>query len=68
VHQAETPSNPGFFAPAEVMVMVEDPERYADKAHLVEMLIAQIGNFDPYAGAGCFDTSVGAETILKETP
>ena len=48
---------------ADVMVIADGPESYADKAHLVEVLIAQIRNFDPYAGTGCFDTSVGADTI-----
>ncbi|RII29051.1 MAG: hypothetical protein CXR31_04055 [Geobacter sp.] len=47
----------------EVMAIADDPERYADKAHVVAELITQISNYDPYAGAGCFDTSVGAETI-----
>ena len=45
------------------VAIASDPERYADKVDLVEILITQIRNFDPYAGVGCFDTSVGAETI-----
>lgn len=48
---------------AEIMVIADNPDRYADKAHLIEMLITQISNFDLYAGTGCFDTSVGAGTI-----
>ncbi|HBG06383.1 MAG: hypothetical protein A2075_00235 [Geobacteraceae bacterium GWC2_58_44] len=48
---------------AEVMVIAEQPERYADRGHLVRMLIAQIADFDPYAGTGCFNSSVGAGTI-----
>ena len=40
-----------------------NPDRYGDKTTLIELLIAQIRDYDPYAGIGCFDTSVGAETI-----
>ena len=48
---------------ADVMVIADGPEQYADKVHLVEILITQIGNFDLYAGTGCFDNSVGTDTI-----
>jgi hypothetical protein len=48
---------------AEVLVIADRPERYAGKIHLVEMLVTQVSDFDPYAGTGCFDTSVGAGTI-----
>lgn len=47
----------------DVMVLADDPEQYADKAHEIRTLIAQIGNFDPYAGVGCFEFSVSAESI-----
>jgi hypothetical protein len=48
---------------ADVLTIVDNPECYADKVHLVEILIAQIGDYDPYAGAGCFGTSVDAGMI-----
>ncbi len=48
---------------AEVIVIASDPEQYANKTDLVKTLITQIENYDPYAGAGCFDSSVGVETI-----
>ena len=48
---------------ADVIVIASNPEQYANKSDLVNTLITQIKNYDPYAGAGCFDTSVGAETI-----
>jgi len=48
---------------AEVLVIADHPDRYADKVHLIEVLIRQIGDFDPYAGAGCFNGSVGADAI-----
>jgi len=47
----------------DIFVITADLERYADRSHLVEGLIMQINHFDPYAGTGCFDTSVGVETI-----
>jgi hypothetical protein len=48
---------------AEVIAIADAPDLYADKVLLVELLISQISNFDPYAGVGCFDTSTSAETI-----
>ena len=47
----------------DAMVIASDPKRYDDKVDLIKTLIAQIKNFDPYAGAGCYNTSVGADTI-----
>ena len=47
----------------DILAIAGDPVRYADKVHLIEQLITQVDNFDAYAGAGCFDTSVSAETI-----
>jgi hypothetical protein len=48
---------------ADVLDIANDPERCADRSHLVELLLTQIENLDSYAGAGCFDASVSAETI-----
>lgn len=48
---------------SDVMTIADEPELYGDKVQLIELLIDQISNFDPYAGTGCFDTSVGADTI-----
>ena len=62
LQQSEEGEFPGWLL-ADVMVIADSPERYADKVHLVEILITQIGNFDLYAGTGCFDNSVGVETI-----
>jgi hypothetical protein len=50
---------------AEVMTIADEPELYGEKVPLIELLIDQISNFDPYAGVGCFDSSVGADTIQK---
>lgn len=48
---------------ADVLGIADDPERYGDRAHLVETLVSQIREYDPFAGAGCFGTSVGIEEI-----
>lgn len=48
---------------AEVIAIAGAPKRYAGKLHQVELLVTQISNFDLYAGTGCFDSSVGIETI-----
>jgi hypothetical protein len=48
---------------AEIIGIADNPERYEAKKMLVEKLISEIGNFDQYAGVGCFETSVGIESI-----
>ncbi len=47
----------------DILAIADEPKHYADKVQLIKLLINQIGNFDTYAGAGCFDTSVSAEAI-----
>lgn len=47
----------------DILEIADTPDSYADRVHLVEILIAQISDYDSYAGAGCFGTSVGAGTI-----
>ena len=48
---------------SDVIEIADHPELYADKAHLIELLQAQIEEFDSYAGAGCFNASIGPGTI-----
>ena len=48
---------------ADILEIADNPGRYVDKVRLIEILIAQVGDYDPYAGTGCFDTSVGSGTI-----
>lgn len=50
---------------SEIRGIAENPELVDQYSPLVETLIDQIRNFDPYAGAGCFDTSVNAESIQR---
>ena len=47
----------------DVLEIANDPVSHAGQIHLVELLLTQIKDFDTYAGAGCFDSSVSAETI-----
>lgn len=64
VQQSEAADFPSWLL-ADVLAIAGDPESYADRSHLVESLLVQVRNFDSYAGTGCFDTSVGAETIAR---
>ena len=48
---------------AEVLTIADDPERYGEADPLIEILIGQIRDYDPYAGAGCFSDSVGISMI-----
>jgi hypothetical protein len=47
----------------DILKIADTPDSHADKGHLIETLIMQIGDFDPYAGTGCFDNSVGPDAI-----
>jgi len=48
---------------ADILRMAAAPERYCGKVDLIELLLSQVEDFDSYAGAGCFDSSVSAGTI-----
>lgn len=48
---------------AEVVDIAADPGRNSERSDLIQLLLAQIKEFDPYAGSGCFDESVSADTI-----
>lgn len=50
---------------ADILEIAGAPDQYQDKRHLIETLITQVENYNPYAGAGCFDLSFGAETIQR---
>ena len=49
--------------PRDIMAIADAPDRYEDQGQLVETLIGQIRDFDPYAGVGCFATTISAESI-----
>lgn len=48
---------------ADVLAIADNPETYKDAISLVEDLTAQIRDYDPFAGTGCFDASVGIEQV-----
>ena len=50
---------------SEILTIAENADLINEHSPLIETLIEQIRNFDPYAGAGCFDTSVNAESIQR---
>lgn len=50
---------------AEVLAVADSADAYAAQQESVELLIAQVRDYDTYAGAGCFDWSVTAETIKR---
>jgi predicted DNA-binding protein (UPF0251 family) len=47
----------------DMQAIAESPNRYSGSPELVALLVRQAENYDPYAGAGCFDTSVSADAI-----
>lgn len=48
---------------AGVLEVADAPHLHRDQLELVALLLAQIRDYDTYAGAGCFDESVTAETV-----
>lgn len=47
----------------DVLAIAGDARRFAGETDLVKLLVRQVAQFDTYAGAGCFDDSVSADTI-----
>jgi hypothetical protein len=47
----------------DIVAISDAPDHYRNHTWLIKTLIGQISNFDPYAGVGCFATSVSAESI-----
>jgi hypothetical protein len=50
---------------ADILEVADSPDRYADRVQLVQHLINQVRDYDPYAGAGCFSDSCGLEDIRR---
>lgn len=50
---------------AGVLEVANSPDLHSDHLGLVELLLAQVRDYDAYAGAGCFDASVTAGTIER---
>ncbi|GFO56483.1 hypothetical protein GMSM_34900 [Geomonas sp. Red276] len=62
LQQSEQGDFPSWLLP-DVLAIADGREVYGDQTALIAELIAQIKDYDPYAGAGCFGESVGAGTI-----
>lgn len=43
----------------DIQAILRQPENYPGKEFLVRTLTAQIRDYDPYAGSGCFSDSCG---------
>lgn len=50
---------------AELAEIADRPELYADREPLVQQLLGQVQDYDPYAGAGCFSDSCSLEDIRR---
>lgn len=50
---------------AEILAIAENPAPYAKNKEGISLLITQIQNYDPYAGAGCFSFSFSLEDIRR---
>lgn len=48
-----------------VLAVARDPERYQGKEYLVEILVAQIREYDVYAEAGCCKWAYDHEDIAR---
>lgn len=50
---------------ADVLEIADNHEIYAHHCGVLELLLAQIHDFDSFAGVGCFDSSTSADTIRR---
>jgi len=48
---------------SELDAILELPERHRGNLQLIERLVSQLREFDPYAGVGCFGSGTSAGTI-----
>ncbi|GFO70843.1 hypothetical protein GMLC_44220 [Geomonas limicola] len=48
---------------SEFEAILEHPDRYTREAALLERLLAEIRDYDPYAGMGCFGGGTSTATI-----
>lgn len=47
------------------LAVARSPERYAGKEYLVEILVAQVREYDPYAETGCCKWAYDHEDIKR---
>lgn len=50
---------------ADLLEVADSPEHYADRQQLVQHLIEQVRDYDPYAGAGCFSDACSLDDIRR---
>lgn len=50
---------------ADIQAILSQSERYSDKEILISTLTAQIGDYDPFAGCGCFSDSCGISDLER---
>jgi hypothetical protein len=63
-HQYEHGELPKWLAEPALDV-ADNPERYSEKEHLIEILIAQVNDYDVYAEAGCCKWAYDHEDIAR---
>jgi len=49
----------------EVLAVARSPQKYQDKEYLVEILLAQVEEYDVYAEAGCCKWAYDHEDIAR---
>lgn len=49
----------------EILEIADNSDLYAHQCGMLELLLTQLQDFDPFAGVGCFDTSTSADTIRR---
>lgn len=65
VRRQETESELPVWLVPPLLAVAENPERYAGKEYLVEMLLAQVNEYDPYAEAGCCKWAYDEEDLKR---
>ncbi len=50
---------------ADIQTILSQPQNYPDKEALISTLTEQIGDYDPYAGCGCFSDSCGISDLER---
>lgn len=50
---------------ADIQTILSQSEKYSDQKVLISTLAAQIGDYDPFAGCGCFSDSCGISDLER---
>ena len=49
----------------QIVRLAQLPERLAGRGHLLQTLLDQLADYDPYAGVGCFGSGTTLEQIRQ---